>query len=265
MSGPEFFQTKMGRIFFEGTMPELVRQLKQLNANMEELYADNPIPYVATQAGQRFRSDRPNIANGPKSLWDNNLIQFARLLCEIRAACEMEGFDQVLESMDLNDEQMDELWERAEQVWEQSKAEHCPPPKAKPDSGGVVGGCRIPMCPHCDVALVRDGNDAPGFHHCPKCNSSFMSVRVRCDDCGWKGLEGELVVRLDPGGEVPVGECPSCGALAYHERSDNKTIPHLAHVDQLEVAVYGDKDSVTVECTRCGEVVHELFNREFEG
>lgn len=40
MSGPEFFQTRMGRTFYEGTMPrlaeslqDLAKQLKEYNAN----------------------------------------------------------------------------------------------------------------------------------------------------------------------------------------------------------------------------------------
>ena len=42
-----------------------------------------------------------------------------------------------------------------------------------------------------------------------------------------------------------------------------KIIRHLKHVNSLEVAYYGPDDhtplSVTVECTKCGEIVHELF------
>lgn len=244
-----------------------------------------PIPFMPTTTIQRFRSNMPNIANNPKPniadnpkpLWYDNTIQFARLLCEIRMACEMEGFDQVMESMDLDDEQMDELWRRAEAVWEKAKADHCPPPKAKTEEGNGVGSCRMPECPHCKVALVKDGSDVLGTVHCPKCSTVFQSIRVRCDDCGWKGLECEIIVkldlistsRLDVGGEVPSGQCPKCGALAYLERPDNKVIPHLAHLDQLEVVAYGRTgkvpDSVTVECTKCGGVVHELFIKEFEG
>ncbi len=47
----------------------------------------------------------------------------------------------------------------------------------------------------------------------------------RCDNCTWTGptsklgcqLEDvpDLSIRLDPGGEVPAGECPECGCLAY--------------------------------------------------
>lgn len=44
---------------------------------------------------------------------------------------------------------------------------------------------------------------------------------ARCDDCGrvWTAEElnepEHLSERLDPGGTVPAGECPDCGALAY--------------------------------------------------
>lgn len=39
MPTPEFHQTIMGRTFFEGTMPALVRELKRLNENLEKLIA----------------------------------------------------------------------------------------------------------------------------------------------------------------------------------------------------------------------------------
>jgi excisionase family DNA binding protein len=35
MTGPEFFQTVMGRRFYEVTMPALVKQLERLNDNLE--------------------------------------------------------------------------------------------------------------------------------------------------------------------------------------------------------------------------------------
>lgn len=48
---------------------------------------------------------------------------------------------------------------------------------------------------------------------------------VACDNCDWSGVESDLDAtlesvphlceRLDPGSEVPAGECPECGALAY--------------------------------------------------
>lgn len=46
-------------------------------------------------------------------------------------------------------------------------------------------------------------------------------THFKCDDCGKDLLGSELVPinnlekRLDIGGEVPGGECPDCGSLAY--------------------------------------------------
>lgn len=51
MSGPKFHETSMGHMFYEHTMPELVRQLKKLNKGL---------------GGMRFCSSGPNEANKPK-------------------------------------------------------------------------------------------------------------------------------------------------------------------------------------------------------
>lgn len=46
-------------------------------------------------------------------------------------------------------------------------------------------------------------------------------AQARCDNCGHLCLEDELepiadlLQRIEPGGTVPSGECPQCGALAY--------------------------------------------------
>jgi len=37
MSGTEFFQTRMGARFYEGTMPKIAEQLERLNDNLEAL------------------------------------------------------------------------------------------------------------------------------------------------------------------------------------------------------------------------------------
>lgn len=34
---PDFFQTIMGRTFYEGTVPALVKELKKLNTNLEKM------------------------------------------------------------------------------------------------------------------------------------------------------------------------------------------------------------------------------------
>lgn len=57
-------------------------------------------------------------------------------------------------------------------------------------------------------------------------NNEVESRKVRCGNCGLTTTEDKIVqpedtpdlyvnVRLDPGGEVPAGECPDCGALCY--------------------------------------------------
>lgn len=63
-NGPEFFQTLMGRTFYEATMPQLVKQLQRLNENLQELLEDNakytictgkatPAPPAAASQGLR--------------------------------------------------------------------------------------------------------------------------------------------------------------------------------------------------------------------
>jgi hypothetical protein len=54
-------------------------------------------------------------------MWENDLVQFARLLCEIVATQENLDAEALCESMDLSLDEVDELFERAHQVWEQAK------------------------------------------------------------------------------------------------------------------------------------------------
>lgn len=57
------------------------------------------------------------------SLWDDDLIQFARLLCEIAAATTTTDvvWEEVAASMDLTFEAIDQLFDRAHIVWERAK------------------------------------------------------------------------------------------------------------------------------------------------
>jgi hypothetical protein len=54
------------------------------------------------------------------------------------------------------------------------------------------------------------------------------STRCCCDNCTWRCTAVETKVirdfwqRVDPAGEVPVGECPECGALAYLADDNNQ-------------------------------------------
>ena len=54
-------------------------------------------------------------------MWDNNLVQFARLLCEIVATQEDFDSDALCYSMDLEAADLDDLFDRAHNVWESAK------------------------------------------------------------------------------------------------------------------------------------------------
>ncbi len=51
MGGPEFFQTLMGKRFYEGTMPSLVRELNTLNKNLGRIAAALDAKQGAPDAG----------------------------------------------------------------------------------------------------------------------------------------------------------------------------------------------------------------------
>ena len=54
-------------------------------------------------------------------MWNNNEVQFARLLCELVAANESLAIEDVARSMDLEVEDVNELFERAHKVFEEAK------------------------------------------------------------------------------------------------------------------------------------------------
>ena len=51
-----------------------------------------------------------------------------------------------------------------------------------------------------------------------------VKTRLRCDDCGWEGDEGEqepisnIWERMSPGDIFPWGDCPKCGAYVHEKR-----------------------------------------------
>ena len=51
-------------------------------------------------------------------MWNNNLIQFARLLCEIMATQDNFDSDAVCKEMDISQDELSELFNRASEVWE---------------------------------------------------------------------------------------------------------------------------------------------------
>jgi len=60
-------------------------------------------------------------ANPKADLWENNELQFARLICEIVANHETLNFRDLEESMDLDEPELQELFERAHIAWEKAK------------------------------------------------------------------------------------------------------------------------------------------------
>ena len=49
-------------------------------------------------------------------------------------------------------------------------------------------------------------------HECDNCGKVSASKEIlSIDDMDW----GQLLKRIEPGGIVPSGECPDCGALCY--------------------------------------------------
>jgi hypothetical protein len=61
-----------------------------------------------------------------------------------------------------------------------------------------------------------------------KAGRDKVGDRVACNNCKWSGYESQLksqfpyipnlLDRIFPGEEVPVGECPECGALCHLTR-----------------------------------------------
>jgi len=56
------------------------------------------------------------------SRWENNEVQFARLICELVANVDNLEFEAVAESMDLSKKELISLYDRANIVWERAKA-----------------------------------------------------------------------------------------------------------------------------------------------
>jgi hypothetical protein len=67
--------------------------------------------------------EAPVLAPEGNPLWENNEIQFARLLMEVCANVLMTDNEikDMKASMDIEDKDFDELWERAHDVWEAAK------------------------------------------------------------------------------------------------------------------------------------------------
>ena len=60
---------------------------------------------------------------GSTAPWDDDLVQFARLLCEIRAEADSLSVERLLAATDLAPEDLEELFNRAHRRWEAAKTQ----------------------------------------------------------------------------------------------------------------------------------------------
>lgn len=63
-------------------------------------------------------------------------------------------------------------------------------------------------CETCNEVLIDFNKEE---HYCENCVKRFQDEDVKIQ---WPDIPG-LGERCEPGGEVPSGECPNCGALVY--------------------------------------------------
>lgn len=92
---------------------------------------------------------------------------------------------------------------------------------------------------------------------------------VECDNCDWKGTEKQMRAEfcdvedlhelIEPGKEVPAGECPECGALAYLMKESPETcLNRLADAAREAQAVLGDLSRDSRLSEREDEIYIEL-------
>ena len=61
------------------------------------------------------------------NLWSDNSVQFTRLIAEITGIdIGEQAWDELLENMGLESDQLSELFDRAQKEWERLKEIHCP-------------------------------------------------------------------------------------------------------------------------------------------
>jgi rRNA maturation protein Nop10 len=84
---------------------------------------------------------RRNAALNAKPLWNNEMVQFPRLLAEIYAVIDPDDVERMVESMDLPVTQIRELFDRADRRWEGIKERHCPGEECECEMGN---GCIVP-------------------------------------------------------------------------------------------------------------------------
>lgn len=77
-----------------------------------------------------------------------------------------------------------------------------------------------------------------------------------CNNCGKKWDKENVVYafdlqqRVDPGGIMPSGECPDCGALCYPENQGNKFLLQrdLKNISRSNKKIYITMDGGLIQC-----------------
>ncbi len=115
------------------------------------------------------------------SLWENNEVQFARLLCEIIATQEGIDFKPLMASMDLFRARVNELFDRADSVWEEAKRKSL---NGFEDTEGDTG-CRHEPDPF--TFSPADGVEGVVDVNCKHCGTSgsFTVDSVGCWGINW--------------------------------------------------------------------------------
>ena len=92
---------------------------------------------------------------------------------------------------------------------------------------------------------------------------------VECGNCDWTGTENGLGLpfeecediweRLDPGSEVPVGECPDCRSFAYYSdvQVAFRLVPNVLQriaeeIENTTCPICGSQTEAVLSCPDCG-------------
>lgn len=84
--------------------------------------------------------ENPKPGGKPMSTWENNEVQFARLIEELVATDAIDGrvWDGLQESMSLESDDLSVLFERARETWEAAKADFELPEGLRLDDNGCI-------------------------------------------------------------------------------------------------------------------------------
>lgn len=86
---------------------------------------------------------------------------------------------------------------------------------------------------------------------CDNCNKQFLIEELKKQ---WPEIP-HLVERLDPGGVVPHGECPDCGALVYEHKEAMMRVMRcrvcadlVPHIDMWEHLIKHNPNAEGMDC-----------------